>query len=190
MKYLMAILGGFTVTLGAFAGGALFAVLYLRAEPVEVKSFRNMGISAVASDVRTVDLSLRPAAETHSETDTMPPLPAIDNRIHVASPARPEGLSEEHVAWCKARYRSYQPETNRYTGYSGESRECISPHRQEETAALVASFPVEQRAIDDAAGTLPIAHVQACFARYRSYRAEDNSYQPYGGGPRRQCTGG
>ena len=28
---------------------------------------------------------------------------------------------------------------------------------------------------------------QWCFARYRSYRIEDNSYQPYGGSSRRQC---
>jgi hypothetical protein len=30
-------------------------------------------------------------------------------------------------------------------------------------------------------------HVSYCFNRYRSYRPEDNTYQPYGGGPRRQC---
>ncbi len=30
-------------------------------------------------------------------------------------------------------------------------------------------------------------HIDYCFSRYRSYRPEDNSYQPYGGGPRRQC---
>lgn len=30
-------------------------------------------------------------------------------------------------------------------------------------------------------------HVSYCFSRYRSYRPEDNTYQPYGGGPRRQC---
>jgi len=29
-------------------------------------------------------------------------------------------------------------------------------------------------------------HVDWCYARYRSYRAYDNSYQPYGG-PRQQC---
>ncbi|MNW17119.1 Lectin-like protein BA14k precursor [compost metagenome] len=29
-------------------------------------------------------------------------------------------------------------------------------------------------------------HVQWCYDRYRSYRAYDNTYQPYGG-PRRQC---
>ena len=30
-------------------------------------------------------------------------------------------------------------------------------------------------------------HVDYCFNRYRSYRPEDNSYQPFDGGPRRQC---
>lgn len=30
-------------------------------------------------------------------------------------------------------------------------------------------------------------HVDWCYARYRSYRAADNSYQPYGG-PRRMCV--
>lgn len=30
------------------------------------------------------------------------------------------------------------------------------------------------------------AHTRWCYARYRSYRAWDNTYQPYGG-PRRQC---
>jgi len=30
------------------------------------------------------------------------------------------------------------------------------------------------------------AHVQWCYGRYRSYRASDNTYQPYNG-PRRQC---
>lgn len=30
------------------------------------------------------------------------------------------------------------------------------------------------------------AHVQWCYDRYRSYRASDNTYQPYNG-PRRQC---
>jgi hypothetical protein len=31
------------------------------------------------------------------------------------------------------------------------------------------------------------AHVQWCYNRYRSYRASDNTYQPYHG-PRRQCV--
>jgi len=31
------------------------------------------------------------------------------------------------------------------------------------------------------------AHVQWCYNRYRSYRASDNTFQPYNG-PRRQCV--
>ncbi len=31
------------------------------------------------------------------------------------------------------------------------------------------------------------AHVQWCYDRYRSYRASDNTFQPYNG-PRRQCN--
>jgi len=36
------------------------------------------------------------------------------------------------------------------------------------------------------AAHLATAHVRWCYGRYRSYRAWDNSYQPYGG-PRQQC---
>jgi hypothetical protein len=31
------------------------------------------------------------------------------------------------------------------------------------------------------------SHEDWCLARYRSYRIEDNSYQPFDGGPRRAC---
>lgn len=37
-----------------------------------------------------------------------------------------------------------------------------------------------------AAPGMPASHVNWCYDRYRSYRAADNSYQPYGG-PRQQC---
>ena len=36
------------------------------------------------------------------------------------------------------------------------------------------------------AGRLSSAHVQWCYDRYRSYRAYDNTFQPYNG-PRQQC---
>jgi hypothetical protein len=36
------------------------------------------------------------------------------------------------------------------------------------------------------AGRLSRAHVQWCYNRYRSYRAYDNTFQPYNG-PRQQC---
>ena len=34
---------------------------------------------------------------------------------------------------------------------------------------------------------LPVAHLRWCENRYRSYRASDNTFQPYNG-PRRQCA--
>lgn len=30
-------------------------------------------------------------------------------------------------------------------------------------------------------------HTRMCSERYKSYRFEDNTYQPFNGGPRRQC---
>jgi hypothetical protein len=38
-----------------------------------------------------------------------------------------------------------------------------------------------------AAPTVDAGHTQWCLARYRSYRVEDNSYQPFNGGPRQAC---
>jgi hypothetical protein len=49
--------------------------------------------------------------------------------------------------------------------------------------------PVGKRyAMDETSGGFASRdHVSDCFSRYRSYRLADNSYQPFGGGPRQQC---
>jgi hypothetical protein len=31
------------------------------------------------------------------------------------------------VRWCKKRYRSYNVRTDRYLGYNGKYRRCVSP---------------------------------------------------------------
>ncbi|HTV71007.1 MAG TPA: BA14K family protein [Rhizobiaceae bacterium] len=58
-------------------------------------------------------------------------------------------------------------------------------------AAVGEAFAVEQDGfgVDDANGYTVIddQHIRNCFSRYQSYRPEDNTYQPYGGGPRRVC---
>jgi len=97
-------------------------------------------------------------------------------------------LDMAHVEWCQNRYRSYRVEDNSYTPYSGGRRACVSPHfrgsagpsRGESTYAQ-ADAPLRRRTY------ISSQHIQSCFDRYRSYRPSDNSYQPYGGGPRRQC---
>lgn len=109
-----------------------------------------------------------------------------------------------HVEWCSERYRSYRADDNSYTSYSGGRRECVSPYTGSEDASSGIPFPgsPEEYALVDASfqpasGRLEIGyygeqaptsdHVEYCFSRYRSYRPEDNSYQPYDGGARKQC---
>lgn len=83
--------------------------------------------------------------------------------------------SIQHLAWCKERYRSFDAETNSYRSYSGEIRECSSP------------FPQTVVEADERAGVRVNPQAAAwCAARYRSYRPEDNTYQPWDG-PRRGC---
>ncbi|RWQ69647.1 MAG: BA14K family protein, partial [Mesorhizobium sp.] len=108
-----------------------------------------------------------------------------------------------HAKWCASHYRSYRPSDDHYTSYSGEQRPCISPYSDAGAAERAAQPPDDGASYVEASDTLPMDgyvpsqeagaawlppdHVQYCFSRYRSYRPEDNSYQPYSGGPRRQC---
>lgn len=114
-------------------------------------------------------------------------------------------MSEAHLDWCAGRYRSYRPRDNSYTPYGGGRRTCVSPYSDDITAAAETLSPppaeddayaeegegafLEAETISDAGAyaAVPEEHIDYCFSRYRSYRPEDNSYQPYGGGPRRQC---
>ncbi len=108
-----------------------------------------------------------------------------------------------HVEWCASRYRSYRPHDNSYTSFSGGQRSCISPYmdaarRLSEDAsppphdsyAEDIDYPpmqIELSADANESINLTQEHISYCFSRYRSYRPEDNSYQPYSGGPRQQC---
>lgn len=41
---------------------------------------------------------------------------------------RPYRHASRHVAWCKDRYRSYNPRNNTWVSYSGKIRQCVSPY--------------------------------------------------------------
>jgi hypothetical protein len=121
-------------------------------------------------------------------------------------PMPPAELNAAHVDWCANRYRSYRPRDNSYTPYSGGRRVCVSPYMDAGVGPLEEvspppdtddsyvqdagdpSFGVEFASTDTSERAyVTQEHVSYCFNRYRSYRPEDNTYQPYGGGPRRQC---
>ncbi|OAP36355.1 hypothetical protein AU381_17735 [Sinorhizobium glycinis] len=138
--------------------------------------------------------------ERLSEPLDMAPTGSIETAPGEVQPAF-ETRPTAHVDWCANRYRSYRARDNSYTSFSGGRRTCISPYMD---AAGTPSeddfppptpgenadaFPTEMDLSADASGVgnLSLEHVDYCFSRYRSYRPEDNTYQPYDGGPRRQC---
>lgn len=103
-------------------------------------------------------------------------------------------LPEAHISWCHARYRSYSPDDNSYISFQGDMRTCMSPYLDpsqvddsERSVEEGQTILVEETSEEGSAVAINSAHAQNCLQRYRSYRAEDNSYQPYGGGPRKQC---
>jgi len=61
----------------------------------------------------------------------------------------------------------------------------IPAARSDQRARDGASGYAQSQAINT--GAPAGSHEEWCFARYRSYQPEDNSYQPFAGGPRRQC---
>ena len=80
--------------------------------------------------------------------------------------------------WCSTRYRSYDRSDNSYQPYGGAARKpCVAP------AEIISDLQDPSLAT-----TPPLAdeHVTWCSSRYSSYRAQDNSYQPFSG-RRKQC---
>jgi len=116
-------------------------------------------------------------------------------------------IDPAHADWCFARYRSYRVEDNSYQPFSGgPRRQCESPVSRSfqsasasRTTAGTGNETVDGsvETVSDAVpsdtaenltgGTQSRSHTEWCLGRYRSYRVEDNSYQPFDGGPRRAC---
>jgi hypothetical protein len=132
---------------------------------------------------------------------------AIDPAQADAEPAPRVEQMAAHVESCSRRYRSYRAEDNSYRPYGGGRRACESPYSDAATLNIgpddgFAAQPDAQRIRNDAGpredegqfeqviyedAAVSGDHIQSCMSRYRSYRPEDNSYQPFDGGPRRQC---
>lgn len=118
-------------------------------------------------------------------------LAATGSVIHASPDMGFAALPPQHVSWCEERYRSYDPVGDTYRSFSGELRHCASPYQVTNTpdteqgeGSLIAVSSDENEADAYTGGN---RNIRACMERYRSYRVEDNSYQPYGAGPRRQC---
>lgn len=180
-----------------------------RVDPANQDFVRVAGPSVVASAAAA---GAPGVSETGGQGGVEPAATGIDGITTAAVPAPIEAQEPEmnavHVEWCAERYRSYRPRDNSYTPYSGGRRECVSPFAAwaeeplDGAAEPVSPAPAEgdgfaevsyvagEEAIyvsADAGMSVDAEHVDYCFSRYRSYRPEDNTYQPYGGGPRQEC---
>ncbi|NMA99841.1 MAG: BA14K family protein [Phyllobacteriaceae bacterium] len=196
MKYLLAALGGFALTSLTFAGGVAIAILYLSAEPAESGGGANYASLEFPSEAVKVDVasqSYERIGELPAATAPIVPRRNVDadtDSMATAALSEIEGgetLSDEHVAWCSARYRSYQVDDNSYQPYRGGRRECVSPYYDANDVVSDDGAYQEASLQQGASADLTSEFVAACMSRYRSYRVEDNTYQPYGGGARVQC---
>ncbi|WP_246672144.1 MULTISPECIES: BA14K family protein [unclassified Mesorhizobium] len=82
--------------------------------------------------------------------------------------------SDDQMSDDQAEMEGYAPSADGYATTYGGPPEEISP---------------EAEAAREQASGRPVSgdHVDYCFSRYRSYDPQDNTYQPFDGGPRRQC---
>lgn len=150
-----------------------------------------------ASDTSDASLPARAEAAADDVGLAFGPDQPIDTTLAASiadeGPAEPatetaSAMNTAHVQWCADRFRSYRVEDNSYNAYRGGRRTCVSPFFDGASAAREEEGPyADATASAKVTGRLSPRHIQSCFDRYRSYRPEDNSYQPYSGGPRRQC---
>lgn len=57
-----------------------------------------------------------------------PLMSADTGEVEVAGGESASFIDDPHAAWCANHYRSYRPEDNSYKSYSGQRRQCHSPH--------------------------------------------------------------
>jgi hypothetical protein len=211
LKLFLATLSGFVFTLAIFAAGAISAIYFTQAEPVpiwqadEESPRTSKPIAASVQPFERLPARVSSATSAPAKETKPPPVDWMttgalpDQKASTPPAPKPdEAATTAHVQWCSDRFRSYRPEDNSYRSYSGSQRECVSPFietvstsedEQHDYANPTIDRPSVGHAVNEEEPTpyLTSRHIASCFARYRSYRPEDNSYQPYGGGSRRQC---
>jgi hypothetical protein len=216
MKALLSVIAGFALSLGMFVSGLAVATSLIASEP-ERRPGPSVDVvdlwTAKPTNVNraTQDFERLPAAQQSSQSYLSPTQPQelgglafVNNGTvdSVTTGSLANNLHSAHIDWCTKRYRSYNPATDTYITYSLNERPCVSPFASQLTTldrtstsepAWVEADPspsspqllLASEGIWD--GATVFDHKIYCSGRYRSYRAEDNTYQPYGGGSRKQC---
>lgn len=154
MKPFLAVVGGFVVALGTFAGGALVAFMVLKTEPDRALSAGDDVAAVWSGTPRVVDT----AAQDFERVAAIAPVGAasaadMPDAAGTGEPVLPGG-----------------------DGVDTMTTASLEPMDETEKE--------EQREFDDVQAGLVVAHVDWCLDRYRSYDVDSNTYQPYSGGRR------
>ncbi|RWC08980.1 MAG: BA14K family protein [Mesorhizobium sp.] len=166
MKALLGIAGGFVLTLAVFASGLAFATWMLAAKPVR-QATPTIGVSELwTKDAQPVDpqkqnLERIPAQQAAPAKAGGEPAPG--------EPAKAGGATQ--AAALAAPAATAQPWLQPLPGVSAPGQPAPDANAPQQPA------PADQQAQQQ----LPVAHLQWCAARYRSYRPDENSYRSYSG---------
>ncbi|CDX40897.1 conserved exported hypothetical protein [Mesorhizobium sp. SOD10] len=161
MKALLGIAGGFVLTLAVFASGLAFATWLLAAKPVR-QATPAIGVSELwTKDAQPVDpqkqnLERIPAQQAAVAQSGEPA--KADNGTQAAAvvaPASPAAPPQPQPAATQA------------------AQPAADPNAARQPADADQQAQQQQQ--------LPVAHLQWCAARYRSYRPAENSYRSYSG---------
>jgi hypothetical protein len=216
MRSLLIAMSALGFALVMFLSGLVAATAFFNAEPkrqlslaTETDVWTDHPVKVDTSAQSFDRLAARPVpAQSVTQTAAQtagpgrkPAVAALEKPVVSAEPdSQPVMLRETiaaHIAWCSDRYRSYSADDDSYTPYGGGRRNCVSPYFG--TSDVVDRYydhdqatyrPSEGRVevvYADDQNYVSTEHIEYCFSRYRSYRPEDNTYQPYDGGARRQC---
>ena len=136
MRKVYNLFAGMTLALGVIVGSAGGAAA-MPGTPLQQQTTSPMRSGLVnnglVQDVRLVCNRHGRCWRTHSRHRRAPGIHIGPGGIYVRPPVyqRPRhhsGSYSRHVRWCLQRYRSYNPATDRYTGYDGRSKRCRSPY--------------------------------------------------------------
>lgn len=195
---------GITLSLTAIAGSVMAIPNYFPEH--EVKKLGSIDITSLwTSHPVSVDPSKQYFERLPALVVELPKSaelnPGVDNIVASAIQpsrqfARPDVIGERDTAsvgltsnyqadtevakWCAGRYRSYRASDNTFQPYSGARRQCEPPFAAILQTTVTADA-VQQASDIGEIGYSGVSHAQWCFARYRSYNPDNNTFRGFSG---------
>ena len=167
MKALFGIAGGFVLTLAVFASGLAFATWLLAAKPVR-QATPAIGVSELwTKDAQPVD-------QQKQNLERIPARQVAAAPVKAGEPAKSETANKGDGTQAAA-LAAPQAESLPPAAQPGQ------PAAEPDMARQPATSQQPATADPQAEQQLPVAHLQWCATRYRSYRRTENSYRSYSG---------